>query len=241
MLGLIFGLPALRVKGFYLAISTLAAHYLIWFVLVRYFGGDKGHLVARPNILGLRNLGSEVEIYYIVLVLVLVATFVIKNLVRGKTGRAFVAIKDHDFVATSLGINDYYYKLLAFFICCFYGGVAGFLWAAYAGWATVELFPIWNAIWYLGMLIVGGLGTMTGIFFGTLFVSGLDQISFILGSRAGDFFPGIAETAQSAVPLALFSIVLLLFIIYEPRGLAYRWEILKKLLRVFFLRVRRVE
>jgi branched-chain amino acid transport system permease protein len=230
--GLVFGLPALRIKGLYLIFSTLAAHHIIILVLVRLMGGTRGHAVNPPIIFGLQ-VDSELRVYYLILIMVALGTFIAKNIVRGKAGRAFIAVRDHDIAANTLGINIYYYKLLAFFIGCFYAGVGGLLLVVYVGWASVDQYTLWNAIWYLGMMIVGGAGTIVGVFFGAFFIIGIEQFSFLLGPRIGEAFPAIAGTVLAALPLLVFSSVLILFIIFEPRGLAHRWEIIRESFRLF--------
>ena len=232
--GLVFGLPALRIKGVYLVFSTLAAHHIIILVLVRLMGGTIGHEVKPPAVFGLR-IESEVQIYYLVLMMVALGTFIAKNIVRGKAGRAFIAVRDHEIAANTLGINIYYYKLLAFFIGCFYAGVGGLLYVVYLGWASVEHYTLWNAIWYLGMVVVGGGGTIIGVFFGAFFVMGIEQFSFLLAPKIGEVFPTLAGTVLGAFPLLIFSSVLMLFIIFEPRGLAHRWGIIKESFRLLEL------
>jgi branched-chain amino acid transport system permease protein len=224
--GVVFGLPALRVKGLYLAFSTLAAHYIIMLVLIRLMGGKFGHEVNSPVIFGFR-IDSDLRIYYLVLVMVALGTFVAKNIARGKAGRAFMAIRDHEIAGHTLGINIYYYKLLAFFIGCFYAGLGGLLQVVYFRWASVEYYTLWNAVWYLGMLTVGGMGTVVGVFFGTFFILGIEQFSFLLAPKIAEVFPNIAMTIVGALPILLFSLVIMLFIIFEPRGLSHRWEIIK--------------
>ncbi len=230
--GLVFGLPALRVKGLYLAFSTLAAHYIIMLVLVRLMGGKFGHEVSNPTLFGLR-IDSDLRVYYLVFGLVALGTFVAKNITRGKAGRAFVAIRDHEIAGNTLGINIYYYKLLAFFMGCFYAGVGGLLLVVYFRWASVEHYTLWNAVWYIGMLVVGGMGTTVGVFFGPCFILGIEQFSFLLVPKMAEIFPNIATSVVGALPILLFSVVLMLFIIFEPRGLAYRWEIIKESFRLF--------
>jgi branched-chain amino acid transport system permease protein len=230
--GLIFGMPALRVKGLYLAFTTLSAHYIIMFALVRFMGGTVGHQVDPPVIFGFA-FDSDIRIYYLVLGMVILSTFVAKNIIRAKAGRAFVAIRDHDIAANTLGINVYYYRLLAFFIGCFFAGVGGILQVVYFNWASVDTFTLWNAIWYLGMLIIGGSGTIVGVFFGTFFIVGLEEFSTVLAPILGESYPAIAGTVLGALPIFVFSFVLMLFIVFEPRGLAHRWEIVKESFRLF--------
>ena len=230
--GLVFGMPALRVKGLYLAFTTLAAHHIIMTVLVRLMGGITGHEVRPPVIFGL-VIDSEVRVYYFLFVIVALCTFVAKNIARGKAGRAFVAVRDHDIAANTLGINVYYYKLLVFFIGCCFAGVGGLMHVVYFGWASVEAFTLWNAIWYLGMLIVGGMGTISGVFFGTFFILGIEQVGFSLAPRVGEAIPAIAGTILGALPVIVFSLILMLFIVFEPKGLSHRWEIIKESFRLF--------
>jgi len=230
--GLIFGMPALRVKGLYLAFTTLAAHYIIMFILVRLLGGTVGYEVAPPTVLGFK-LNSEMRIYYLVLIMAFLSTCFAKNIVRGKAGRAFVAVRDHDIAANTLGINIYYYKLLVFFVGCVFAGVGGFLQVVYFGWASADTFTLWSAIWYIGMIIVGGMGTIVGVFFGSFFILGIDHFCSIVSPMVANAFPVLSGTVLGALPLLVFSLVLMLFIVFEPRGLAHRWEIIRESFRVF--------
>ena len=141
--GLIFGLPSLKIKGFYLIMATIAAHFIIiWLILQlrSITGGADGLAVPKPRIGGL-VLNSKASYFYLVMVFACLATFLAMNIVRTRAGRAFVAIRDNDLAAEVMGINLWSYKLQAFFIGCVYAGVAGALLVHYYGFASVDQFP----------------------------------------------------------------------------------------------------
>lgn len=230
--GLLFGLPALRIKGLYLAFGTLAAFYIIEFVLVHYLGGEAGHNVSPPNILGF-SFNSDIRIYYLIATTCFIVTYFTKNILRCKWGRAFVAIRDHDIAANTLGVNVYFYKLMAFFIGCFYAGVAGLLLSIYMGWASVDHYSLWNCIWFLGMIIVGGMHSISGAYMGVFFILGIEEIGSTLAPKLAELFPQLAGTMIGALPVIFVGLVLMLFIIFEPRGLVHRWDIIKTSVRLF--------
>jgi len=160
--GLIFGLPSLKIKGFYLIMATIAAHFIIiWLILQLYHvtGGPDGLAVPKPRI-GSMVLKSKVSYFYLVMVFTVLATVLAKNIIRTRAGRAFVAIRDNDLAAEVMGISLWSYKLQAFFIGCVFAGVAGALLIHYIAFASVDQFPFMDSVWYLGMLIVGGSGSI---------------------------------------------------------------------------------
>lgn len=217
LVGLIFGVPSFRVKGFYLALSTLAAQFIIIYVLIHFFDGDIGVHVSPPT-LGAIDFSSDRNYYYIALVVAIIMTFFAKNIVRTRIGRSFIAIRDNDLAAEAMGINLLTHKLLAFFISCFYAGIGGALLAFYLGAALTSFYTLYDSIWYLGMIIIGGLGSIAGTIFGVCFIKALFEVSYIVGEASG---------ISVALPDIFFGAVLLLFLILEPRGLAHRWEIFK--------------
>lgn len=229
---LIFALPVARIKGYYLAFTTLAAHYIIWFILVHFAGGATGHGVTPPTIAGF-SFDSEFRYYYIVLAVVVILTFAMKNLARSKAGRAFVAIRDNDIAANTLGINIFAYKLWAFFVSGCYAGAGGVLWVTYMRWASVEQFTLWSAIWYLGIVVVGGAGSVVGSWFGTFFIQGLNEIVPIVSPLIGEVAPFLELTTVTALPFIIYGVVVICFLIWEPRGLAHRWNIIKNTVRIF--------
>ena len=228
LIGLLFGLPALKVKGFYLAMSTLAAQFIIvWGIKhLSITGGTTGMTVV-PASIGALTFESERSYYYVILIVTIIMLYFAKNLVRTKAGRAWIAIRDNDLAAEIMGVNLYYYKLLAFFICSFYAGIAGSLWAHYLTVIHPGHFGLMDSVWYLGMIIVGGMGSITGIILGVTFIKLLDESVAFLGPALATTFPGISETIFAALGLMFFGLVIILFLIFEPRGLYHRWEMFK--------------
>lgn len=230
VVGLFFGLPSLRVKGFYLVMATLAAQFIIpWtiaHVAVDITGGTFG-LRVPPISLGNKTFLSQANLFYVIMPMVLGAIYFAKNLARSRIGRAFVAIRDNDLAAEVMGINLFRYKLLAFFICSLYAGVAGALWAHWMRDVNPANFTLMQSVWFLGMLIVGGMGTIAGPCLGTVGLLGLEEIARRLGPAFGEAI-GIGGTvATSAMSPLIFGLVILLFLIFEPRGLAHRWQLFK--------------
>jgi branched-chain amino acid transport system permease protein len=228
--GVIFGLPSGKIKDFYLVLSTIAAQFIISYVIIGWFKGDVGVHIPAVQIGGW-TLDHAEGYWYLVLTVLIIMTFVAKSITRTKIGRAFVAVRDNDIAAEAMGINTYGYKLLAFAIGCFYAGLAGGLWAGFINFATVDHYSLVDSIWYLAIVIIGGVGTITGAFFGSIFIRGIKEISYIIAPWIGNMLPAgsaLADGITLSLPYLFFGTVLVLFIIYEPRGLAHRWEILKE-------------
>lgn len=232
LVGVIFGAPAVRVKGFYLALSTLAAQFIITYVIVRFFGGDMGVRMGAPEFFGI-TMTSLTSWWYLILVILILATFLTKGIARTKTGRAFIAIRDNDIAAEAMGINVPGYKLLAFVVGCFLAGIAGALWSCYLQLASVDHYTLLESIWFLGIVIIGGLGSVSGVFFGAIFIRGLHELTALAADQIGLIFPLIAGDILAGLPLLVFGIVLILFIILEPRGLAHRWGMFKNSYRLW--------
>jgi branched-chain amino acid transport system permease protein len=224
--GLIFGLPSLKIKGFYLIMATIAAHFIIIWTIIQLrgiTGGADGLSVPRPAI-GSIALSSKTNYFYLVMIMTCLATLLAKNIVRTRAGRAFVAIKDNDLAAEVMGISLWSYKLQAFFIGCVYAGVAGALLIHYFSFASTDQFPFFDSVWYLGMLIVGGMGNTTGAIFGAVALRLLDELVTMAGPVLS-----AAVAPQAAASLALIShgLIVIIFLIFEPRGLHHRWEMIK--------------
>jgi len=233
VVGLIFGLPSARVKGFYLAVATLAAHIIImWAILhIDFFGAAGGISAKAPKIGGL-VFNTHKSFYYLIIASVALAAFFTKNVGRTRVGRAFIAIRDNDLAAETLGINVVRYKLLAFFFCCAFGGWAGSLYAHYIAFADPDAFTLFDSIWYLGMLVVGGMGSTAGVFMGVIFMRALEfGATTYLAAALGEAFPAMAGVFAGFAML-VYGLVILLFLIFEPRGLAHRWEIFKNSYRL---------
>jgi branched-chain amino acid transport system permease protein len=163
----------------------------------------------------------------------LLMTYGARNIVRTRVGRAFVAIRDNDLAAEVMGIELYRYKLLAFFISCLYAGIAGSLWAHWIQMVHPEQFTLLHALNYIGMLIVGGGGSIPGVFFGVLFLRLLDEGVMFAAPILASIFPWIGIHPAASMSVSVFGIVLILFLIFEPRGLAHRWETFKASYRLY--------
>ncbi|MDE3088513.1 MAG: branched-chain amino acid ABC transporter permease [Chloroflexota bacterium] len=230
LVGLLFGLPSLRIKGFYLAMATLSAQMIIpWFfrnVRGDIFGGMSG-LTLPPPRLGDIVFNSQQTMFFPIMLTVVVCTLVAKNIARTRLGRAFIAIRDNDLAAELLGIQQFSYKLRAFFLSALYAGLAGALWAMYARSINPEQFSLLNSVWYLGMVVVGGMGSALGPSLGATFVRLLDEITIQAAPLVSKMFPQLETGLLAALGPMLFGVALMLFLVFEPRGLAHRWEILK--------------
>lgn len=235
LVGLFFGIPSLRVKGLYLALITIACQFIIVFIInhaTGLTGGTSGLPVPSPRIGGL-IFDNDRSYYFIVLAITILMVLLAKNLVRTKVGRAFVAIRDNEFAAEAMGINPFLYKLLAFFIASFYAGVAGSIWAHYILHLTPEHISISDSIWFLGMIIVGGMGSITGSVLGVVFLKLLEVGVTIASPAVARAFPIIADQSYASLGQIVFGLVIVLFLIFEPRGLIYRLELLKAYYRMY--------
>jgi branched-chain amino acid transport system permease protein len=235
LVGLFFGLPSVRVKGFYLAITTIAAQFIIIWVINHWglTGGFEGISVPLASIGGL-VFRSESSQFYLIIVIAVLCVLLAKNLTRTKVGRAFVAVRDNDLAAEVMGVNLLYYKLLAFFIGCFFAGIAGGLYAHYTGSLNAEQFSFPESILYIGMIIIGGLGTNLGPILGVVFIRILQRL------LSGELVPFLENTftmfpagfASGVAPM-LFGLIIVLFLILEPRGIAHRWNLFKAAYRLW--------
>jgi len=230
IVGLIFGLPSLRVKGFYLVMATLAAQFIIpWFTrnaFPQVLNGAQGLNVQVPVLFGL-EFDSPQRYLYITLTVLILSTTVAHNVSRSRLGRAFVAIRDNDLAAEVLGVNLFKYKLQSFFLAAVYAGVAGALAAHNIRHLNSETFNLTDSVVYLGMLIVGGLGSNLGPIFGAIVVELLIEWATLFGPLFISLFPSTAAGAVQALRPLFFGVTLTLFLIFEPRGLAHRWYLLK--------------
>jgi branched-chain amino acid transport system permease protein len=230
--GLVIGIPSLRVKGLYLCMATLAAQFIFEFIFIHWESmtqGIRGINVPAPAVGGFA-LDTEKRFYYLTLVVVVLAVAYARNLVRSRVGRAFVAIRDRDLAAEIMGISLFRYKLTAFAISSFYAGVAGALWVSFMRIVTPEHFPFHLSIQYLAMVIVGGLGSVLGSIFGAIFMTLIPELLNILSGVLSNLLPaiGILFIPMKAV---VFGALIVLFLIFEPLGLAEIWRRIK----AFFL------
>jgi len=236
LVGMIFGIPSLRVKGFYLAISTIAAQFIIIWVINHWSGVTGGFVgISVPYAaIGGFVFQSEGSLFYLIMVIVALSTFFAKNLARTKIGRAFVAIRDNDLAAEVMGINLFRYKLIAFFIGCFLAGIAGSLLAHWIGYMNAEHFSLTESILYIGMIIIGGLGTSLGPIFGAIFIRLLDQVlTMQLVPFLEKSFTALPAGFATGIAPIIFGLAIILFLILEPRGLAHRWQLFKAAYRLW--------
>ncbi len=232
--GMIFGVPSLRLKGLYLAMATLAAHFIVEFVATHWnavTGGVNGVAVPAPSLFGLA-LDTDRRLFYLIFPLMFFLVFFAKNLFRTKVGKAFVAIRDHDISAEVMGVNLFKYKLMSFGVSSFYVGVAGSLLAYQAKYISPENFPIMVAIDYLAMIIIGGMGSILGSILGVLFITGLPEVLRLATSSLSGVFPALVELFAS-LKLGVFGLAIVLFLMFEPDGMAERWRKIKTYWRLY--------
>lgn len=234
LVGAIFGLPSLRLKGLYLAIATLAAQVIIlwgvthWTALT---GGTDALVVPNPTLFGIR-INSDFNFYWVTWSLVLIVTMATVNLFRTHYGRAFVAIRDQDIAASVMGIDLFKYKLLAFAISSFIVGLAGALTAHYRSIVTWERFTTDVSVLYLAMIIIGGLGSVTGSFLGAIFMTLLPAVLTNLGRAVQSSLPAI-DALLPFIQQATFGLIIILFLIFEPEGLNKIWKNIKDYFRLW--------
>jgi len=236
LIGLLFGIPSVRVKGFYLAITTIAAQFIIIWVINHWSavtGGFVGIKVPYAAIGGF-VFKSETSQFYLIMTITTICIFFAKNLARTRVGRAFIAIRDNDLAAEVMGVSLFHYKMLAFFIGCFLAGIAGSLLAHWIGFMNAEQFSLTESILYIGMIIIGGLGTTLGPILGVVFIRLLQQVLTVqvVPFLEGTFTALPAGFATGVTPM-LFGLVIILFLVLEPRGLAHRWALFKSAYRLW--------
>ncbi|MEM1235189.1 MAG: branched-chain amino acid ABC transporter permease [Pseudomonadota bacterium] len=228
--GILFGLPSLRVRGIYLMVATLASQFfIIW--MIDKFGWFKnydtsGIITAQDIVIFGREFTSPLEMYIVVLVTVTILTILAINMTRGSTGRNWMAVRDMDIAAESMGISLLKTKLQAFAISAFFCGVAGALFAfTYLKSMEPVAFDIKLSFRILFMVILGGLGTINGAFIGAAFIL---LFPVVLNTVGNEFFHGLVDaTIISSIELVVFGVLIIVFMIYEPLGMAKLWENIK--------------
>jgi branched-chain amino acid transport system permease protein len=224
VLGFVFGLPSLRLRGLYLAVSTLALHFVVIYLGGEYEtkrGFSTGIIVEPPSLAGIKLSGGRFW-YFVLLAAAALSLLICINLLRSRSGRAFRAVHARETVAEALGISIAGYKLLAFVISSAMTSVAGCLFAYYRGFVSVEAFDLFLSIQYVAMIIIGGMGSLLGALLGaafvTLFPYAIEALLHLLPNAdklAGDIF---------AVNYASFGVVMILFLVFEPLGLVGIWH-----------------
>jgi branched-chain amino acid transport system permease protein len=223
VLGFIFGLPSLRLRGLYLAVSTLALHFVVIYLGGEYEtkrGFSTGILIDSPSLAGIKL--SPRGWYFVLLIAAVSALLICINLLRSRSGRAWRAIHAKETVAEALGIGIARYKLLAFVISSSMTSVAGCLFAYYRGFVSIEAFDLFLSIQYIAMIIIGGMGSLLGALLGAVFVT---LFPYVI-ERLLHLLPNVQRLAGDvfAVNYAAFGVVMILFLIFEPLGLVGIWR-----------------
>lgn len=235
LVSILFALPAARVKGLYLALTTLSAQVIFPIVILalpaNWFGGLAGMAVEPMHLFGV-TLGSPIKTYYFSLVIVAILTVAAFNLKRSRFGRAMMAVRDNDVVAEVMGIPVFRTKVLAFFTGSLFAGVAGSCTGYFLQFVTVSSFTLFASVWYLGMLMIGGGHSPGGAILGVIFVTILQEVLHGIansvmqsgGAGGGSLFALTSIVLGAGITLAL---------IFEPRGLEHRWSVLRTALQLW--------
>jgi branched-chain amino acid transport system permease protein len=228
---LVVGAPSLRLKGLYLAITTLAFSFIINTVILEartLTNGARGISVQRPEIFGV-SFDSDVAFTHLCLGFAIATLFATLNIRRSRVGRAFVAIRDNDTAARVMGINLHAYKLFAFITSAFITGIAGALYGIYLSFVSVEGFPFLLSIEALAILIVGGLGSALGAVLGTILIVLLPEATRMVFSLFSAQMDAMFSTGAQELKSMLYGLVIILFLRFQPRGLVGAWHDIRRL------------
>jgi branched-chain amino acid transport system permease protein len=228
--GVVVGLPALRVKGIYLGIATLSFGFIVEEIFARWesvTGGNAGKSVGSPALFGWKADTGD-SFYFVCLVVTVLCTLGVINLLRSSTGRAFVAIRDSEISAQSMGINLAAYKTLSFAISAALAGVGGALYAHQIRFLSPDQFNIIQSIDLLLLVVIGGLGSVHGAFLGAIFLIGLPQLI----SAVKDYLPDVIGQAPG-LKAVIYGGVLIAFVLFEPLGLYGRWLKIRTFFQLF--------
>lgn len=229
--GFLLGIPALRLEGPYLAIATLGFGLTVTQVIGRtdFFGGRQG-LHAPPLTIGPWHLNTDKEFYYLLITLTVLLTLAARNLIKTKVGRAFIAIRDADIAAETMGVNLVFYKTLAFAVSAFYAGVGGGLYAFVLRFIEPEVFNLFMSVMFLAMVVVGGLGSIMGSIAGATLLAWLDlQLRNIVAiPYLGEWLETFSKTymtltGMSNIQFIVFGLIMVLIMVFEPLGIFGMW------------------
>ncbi len=218
--GVLIGLPALRLTGIYLAIATIAFGFCVEEILARWesvTAGNSGMSVLSPKFL-VGKVNGEIEFYFLCLACLILVVLVCFNLLRSPTGRAFIAIRDSEVSAQSMGVNLTRYKTMSFALSAGMTGLAGALYAHQIKFISPEQFTLVASIEFLMMVVIGGMGSLHGAIFGSIFIIVLPEMITI----AKDYLPA-AVAEQTGLKSTIFGLIMILFVLFEPLGLYGRW------------------
>jgi len=219
---------------FGLALTTIAAQALFHFFVLNlpWFGGSNGLTLDPASLFGFA-FTTDISIYYLCLAVAALMTYGAYGIVRGRFGRAFVAVRDDDVAAGIMGIDVVATKATAFLIGAFYAGVGGGLWAYFVRFVAVDQFTLFNSIWFIAMIIVGGMGSITGALVGVIVIKCVQEGFVSLGPSVVSQFPSIGGDVVFSLMNVFLGSVIAAFLIFEPRGLMHRWNILKQSYRMW--------
>ncbi len=227
--GMLFGMPAARIKGLYLAIATLAAQFILedFFARAEWFSGGAAGSLAEPITVFGFSFDTDERFFYVALASLVFMFLWASNLMRSRDGRAFVAVRDHYLSAEIMGVNLTRYRLMSFGVASFYAGIGGALYAHYLGYVSAEGFTLFMSVQFLAMIIIGGLGSVKGTLMGVVFMVLLPEmleggVGILKDSSWGNspmIIDGLAYIKEMAIGL-----VIILFLIFQPEGLAHRWD-----------------
>ncbi len=223
---LVVGVPSLRLKGLYLAITTLAFSIITTTLIVEassLTGGSSGKAVTRPAF-----LESGTALYYLALGVAAVTVLAALNLLRSRVGRAWTAIRDYDIAAGLMGINVRVYKLLAFTVSAFITGVSGAVLALHLRYLNIDSFALITSIEVLAMIIVGGLGSVRGAVFGAILITLLPEISGRLLALTGGSLQNLSSANLPELKGVIYALIIMVFLRFEPDGMAARWNHIKR-------------
>jgi branched-chain amino acid transport system permease protein len=224
-LGLIVGIPSLRIKGFYLMVATLAFQFVIDYIIIHWDSvtrGIRGIELPTPHIFGI-SLETNQSYFLMTFILVVFLMWGAKNIARSKIGRAFVAIRDNDVSAEIIGIPIFPYKLLSFSLSAFYAGVAGALFAGLLRTAIPEDYTFLHSIIFLAMVLVGGLGRLVGTVFGVIFITLIPVLLDLIVSYIANVYDPNFTVYLGPMKEFVFGGLIIFFIILEPDGLVGIW------------------
>lgn len=230
--GMIVGIPAGRIKGLYLAIATLAGQIIIqdFFSRAEWFTGGAYGALAQPFTIFGFAFDTDERFFYVALFYLVLMYVLGTNLMRSRDGRAFIAVRDHYLSAEIMGVNLTKYRILSFGVSSFYAGVGGALFGHYLGFVSVESFDLLLSIQFLSMIIIGGLGSVSGALLGTIFMVLLPEaMEFMVSLMAQTSWGNIPAISGGLAYIKEMSIglAIVLFLIFEPEGLAHRWKLTK--------------
>ena len=227
--GMLVGIPCLRLKGLYLAMATMSFGVMVEYVLITWkdlTGGERGMYMPEVNLFGLL-LDTDESVYYFLICLAALMIIIAKNIIRTRVGRAFIALRDRDIAAEVIGVNLTGYKVMAFSLSSFYAGVAGGMYAYVMGHIHPEHFTLLASVEYMAMIIIGGLGSILGSILGAVFIVVVPEFIKLFAQALEAAIPFMQGRYDEEWNIAVFGLLIMLFLIFEPGGLNAIWQRIK--------------